>query len=249
MNAKTTLTQIFGLAIALTLANCTTNQPTPPPTNPETERALVSALATHLGDNGIVLDASLPYKSQLIDLNNDNIQDALVLLVSPNWCGSGGCTLLVFQGQTDNQFQFVSQSTLIQDPLLVSDTTTNNWHDLIVSVRGGGAKPAAVALKFDGNAYPLNPSTEDPLPPQTVPQGIEIFSETTQARPFGDTAEREALCRQAIAEKFDLAETELQLTFARADEGLAIYDWQTADQGGYCQVKLDGSLGEVEVTR
>lgn len=37
------------------------------------------------------------YQTRLYDLNQDGIDDAVVLLSGMEWCGSGGCTLLVFR--------------------------------------------------------------------------------------------------------------------------------------------------------
>jgi hypothetical protein len=35
----------------------------------------------------------------LVDLDDDGNSDALVLLKDPNWCGTGGCTLLILRGK------------------------------------------------------------------------------------------------------------------------------------------------------
>jgi hypothetical protein len=118
--------------------------------------------------------ADMTYKVALADLNGDQYQDALVLMTGSYWCGNAGCNLLVFKG-TDKTagFQFVSDSTLVRDPIIVSDTVTNGWHDLILDVKS----VSNVALKYDGKTYPSNPSMIDPLPTGTVPKGITVFGE------------------------------------------------------------------------
>ena len=71
-----------------------------------------------------------PHQTALIDLNGDGHEDASVLLQNPLYfCGTGGCTLLMFKGTTSG-FQFVSRSTLIGGPVLMSDTKTLGWRDL-----------------------------------------------------------------------------------------------------------------------
>jgi putative lipoprotein len=107
-----------------------------------------------------------------VDLNSDGQEDALVHLQSPHWCGS--CIMLVFKG-TKSWFQFVSRSLLLRGPLLVSDTKTRGWRDLVVEVSGGGAIPKRVALKFDGKKYPLNPPTQKALPTAKHVKGAKVF--------------------------------------------------------------------------
>lgn len=71
-----------------------------------------------------------PHQTALIDLNGDGHEDASVLLQNPLYfCGTGGCTMLMFKGTTSG-FQFVSRSTFIGGPVLMSDTKTLGWRDL-----------------------------------------------------------------------------------------------------------------------
>lgn len=134
-------------------------------------QALLSYLAKK-GDDPKTVD---PHQTVLIDLNGDGRQDALVLLENPvYWCGTGGCTMLVFKG-TKSGFKFVSRSSLIRGPVLVSESKTHGWRDLIVEVSGGGIAPKQVALKYTGSKYPLNPSTLPPLPKDQPMQGTKVF--------------------------------------------------------------------------
>jgi putative lipoprotein len=116
-----------------------------------------------------------PHQTAQVDLNGDGHQDALVLLENPMYfCGTGGCTMLVFKG-TKSGFKFVSRSSLIRGPVLVSDTKTHGWRDLIVEVSGGGIAPKKVALKYTGSKYPMNPSTLPALPKNQPLKGTKIF--------------------------------------------------------------------------
>ncbi len=133
------------------------------------------ALLAYLAKAGDDPQYANPHQTALIDLNGDGRQDALVLLENPMYfCGTGGCTMLVFKG-TQSGFEFVSRSTLIRGPVLVSDTKTHGWRDLIVEVSGGGIAAKQVALKYTGSEYPLNPSTLPPLPKNQPLKGRKIF--------------------------------------------------------------------------
>ena len=92
------------------------------------------------------------------DLNNDGLDDVLVYLQGPQWCGSGGCTLMVFQN-LGSSYTFISKSTVTRTPISVAKTTHNGWHDFIVWSRGTGF----VLMQYDGDKYPHNPSLAPPV--------------------------------------------------------------------------------------
>jgi hypothetical protein len=101
------------------------------------------------------------YQHELVDLNADGLQDAIVLISDPDYCGSGGCTMVVFQG-TAQGFKYISRSTITNPPILVLSELRHGWHTLAVSVRGGGAGPNQTLMRFDGKKYPSNPSVQTP---------------------------------------------------------------------------------------
>jgi hypothetical protein len=119
----------------------------------------------------------------LIDLNNDGLKDGLVLLGGPNWTGSGGSTLLVFEAKPKGQggpdlytpFEFVSRTTLVNPPIVVGEITSNGWKEIYVYVSGGGAQSGWVALRFDGSEYPLNPSIQERLSTDRRLEGVKVF--------------------------------------------------------------------------
>ena len=99
----------------------------------------------------------------LVDLNGDSVPDAVVLLESEGWCGTGGCTMLVFRGRWD-RFALVSRSTITNAPIRVLSDTTHGWRTLIVYSKGVGD----VLLRFDGLRYPVNPSLQPRASPEQV---------------------------------------------------------------------------------
>lgn len=96
------------------------------------------------------------YQYAFYDLNQDGIQDAIVMLKGTNWCGSGGCTVLVYQGMSRDKFQPHSKMTVADVPIVALNSKTQGWSDLSVYSRGSGQ----VILKFNGRSYPANPSLE-----------------------------------------------------------------------------------------
>ncbi|WP_290869125.1 hypothetical protein [Aquabacterium sp.] len=94
------------------------------------------------------------FRHALFDLNRDGQDDALVLLTGPDWCGSGGCTLLVWRG-VGGRFQRVSVSSVTGEPLRVlASERRHGWATLIVHARGHGE----ALMRFNGRRYPGNPS-------------------------------------------------------------------------------------------
>ena len=77
-----------------------------------------------------------------------------------SWCGSGGCTVLVFETVTGDDvdelgaFRPAAEISLMHGPVEVSKTTHEGWADLIVEKADG----QRVALRFDGETYPQSPA-------------------------------------------------------------------------------------------
>ena len=112
---------------------------------------------------GVAPGAADSLQYALVDLNGDSVPDAIVLLGSEGWCGTGGCTMLVFRGRRD-RFALVSRSTITNVPIRVLPDTTHGWRTLIVYSKGVGD----VLLRFDGLRYPPNPSLQLRASPEQV---------------------------------------------------------------------------------
>jgi hypothetical protein len=106
------------------------------------------------------------YSYDTFDLNNDGKKEVFVALISPYFCGSGGCTLLIL----NPDFTLNSRLTVVNDfPIHASSKTTKGWRDLIIQSRG------IHLLKYNGKKYPSNPSTQPKVKPETVPDTQPIL--------------------------------------------------------------------------
>ena len=99
------------------------------------------------------------YLYNKVDLNRDGIDEVFVIVTGLYFSGSGGSTGMVLR-QTGEKFELVSRHTMVRNPILISDSISNGWHDIIMGVSGGGVESSYRILKFDGSTYPLNPSVQ-----------------------------------------------------------------------------------------
>ncbi|MCY9805273.1 hypothetical protein OTK51_17760 [Vibrio scophthalmi] len=106
------------------------------------------------------------------DLNGDNQPELLVQL---DWCGSGGCTVLIF-ANNDQQWHFNSRITLVNTPLNLGKNAQHGWRDLVLFVSGGGAQPNQHLLRYSGSHYPLNPSVAPVAGLNDISQ-VQLFSD------------------------------------------------------------------------
>ena len=107
------------------------------------------------------------FEYALADLNDDGVSDAVVRLTESEWCGSGGCTMLILRAGAHG-YTVVSKSTITQKPIKVSPEVLHGWHTLLVSVSGGGAHASFALMRFNGSRYPGNPSVQPRATPEQV---------------------------------------------------------------------------------
>jgi hypothetical protein len=163
------------------------------PSTAELKPALQQAISSYTKQQGAPPEASDRFYADSIDLNGDGTQDAVVILSTSYWCGTGGCTMLILEGQKDKTFRLVSESSLVRPPVTVSDSKTNGWRDLILTVSGGGMPAKTVALKFDGKKYPLNPSDQPALPANAPIKGTVLFPEGTEPQTLSKATSQSGL--------------------------------------------------------
>lgn len=130
--------------------------PAPPatPLAPAPDPALGSAIAAFLGDSA----ADTRTVVRIVREGEERV--ALVYLVGMNWCGTGGCNLLILRPGAAGWDQ-VGNVSRVRNPVRLLTTSTNGLPDIGVTVSGGGGPPAHEAkISFDGQTYPRFPSDE-----------------------------------------------------------------------------------------
>nr|WP_086493041.1 hypothetical protein [Novosphingobium panipatense] len=177
------LAPLFVLALGLSLAACKkdaappeatasaeaseeASQPAPMSAEDWIRANHKDALSTDLG--------KLQYATAETDLDGDGTPEVLVYLGGPMFCGTGGCNLVVLKRQDGDLVQ-VSETTVVQLPVGVLDSTSHGWRDLAVSVSGGGMAEGVSRLRFTGRAYPANASVE--VSPDAAPIAKPLIAE------------------------------------------------------------------------
>ncbi|KZL15709.1 MULTISPECIES: hypothetical protein [unclassified Pseudovibrio] len=97
------------------------------------------------------------YFLKWFDLNGDGESEAIVYIIGPVICGSGGCNTLVFD-KSSGEYKQIAELTVTQPPILASEDLVNGWSVLVSQSYGGGAVAGYSEYTFRGKAYPNNAS-------------------------------------------------------------------------------------------
>ncbi len=126
-------------------------------------------------------DKTTKFIAAFRDLNADESPEAIVYLIGPKWCGSGGCSTLVLR-HDGGHWTLVSNIRITRPPIYVLNGVSNGWHDIGVLVQGGGVQNGFESeLKFDGHTYPTNPSTPPASRLEGQPNGDVVIASTAGA--------------------------------------------------------------------
>lgn len=87
-----------------------------------------------------------------IDLNNDGKMEVFVNFITPYFCGTGGCTLLLLS----DQLKPITEFTVTNTPLYVKKETKNGWRVILTR-----SEEDLKELIFHDGTYPSNPSMID----------------------------------------------------------------------------------------
>lgn len=85
------------------------------------------------------------------DLNDDGVKEIFVGFSGPYFCGSGGCTFLIM----DSAGKVITQFSVSEYPVIIANSKTNGWHDLIIT-----SNHKNHVMRFNGTKYPSNPSIQ-----------------------------------------------------------------------------------------
>lgn len=125
------------------------------------------------------LGTSTKYTVAFYNLNHAGNLEAIVYLLGPTVCGSGGCNTVVLS--YNHKWSVVSTIHLTRLPIKVMAETYNGWHSIGVNVFGGGVlHPYVAQLNFDGKSYPENP-TMPPAVRVNESEGKVIISSLSRA--------------------------------------------------------------------
>lgn len=120
--------------------------------NANLEKAIVSSVKVTNNENR--------YIAFYEDINGEANNEVLVYLWGPDFSNSGGNTLLIFT-EDNGIYNLMSKTTIVNMPIIISNSKTNGFNDIIVYVTGGGVKNGFhTVLKNQDGRYPLNPSVQ-----------------------------------------------------------------------------------------
>lgn len=125
---------------------------------------------------------NIRYYYNKIDLNGDGIPEVFVYLVGPYVCGTGGCSGVIFK-QENGEYKVLSRFSLVRNPVIISNTKTNGYRDIIMYVAGGGIKSFFARVRYDGKTYPMNPSIEPKVEIGTKVDGVAIIADDISKNP------------------------------------------------------------------
>ncbi len=211
----------LSVAWSLLLVSCCNGQPqSPSSTGGDSLRHFLA----HYFRTSTTAEGKVPsYYSAFVDLRDDGSKEAVVYVTGADYCGSGGCTLLILVPEGAS-YRIITRTTVTQLPVRVLATKSNGWHDLAVYVYGGGIQRGYEArLPFDGTTYPSNP---------TMPPAERLGSDVT-----GTVLVPSTILRRAPAATVKVTEPEtivpgqsvgnLRLGMQEKDLEGPIFSWRT----------------------
>lgn len=108
------------------------------------------------------------YYYNRVDLNGDKKPEVIVFLFGRGMCGTSGCDALLFQ-KVRGKYKLVTAFAPARNPIIVSQSKTNGWRDLVFYNAGGGIIPGYYSRsRFNGRAYPNNPTVKQDSPPLKI---------------------------------------------------------------------------------
>lgn len=139
-----------------------------------TENLIRTSFQTLFKDDlagNIIPDLSRKFIFFEYDLNGDSINEIFAGLTGPYFCGSGGCTIYLF----NHDGTVLTRFTVAEYPIVISDSKTMGFKDLIIQSNGQNH-----LVKFDGKRYPSNPSIAPVLkliPGDGLPRALDFINE------------------------------------------------------------------------
>lgn len=138
--------------------------------NHKIERALEKEFNIKSGIDNVT------YLYNKIDLNDNNKRDVIAYIEGPKFCKGNGCTVVILQDR-GKSYSVISKISGAINPIIVSDEKTNGYKNIIMKLDTRNGESIYKELKFNGNAYPLDPINEPKVKKGSKIQGIAFISD------------------------------------------------------------------------
>jgi hypothetical protein len=119
-------------------------------------------------------DVKAKYAAARADLNGDGKDEVFVYLMGPYFCGTGGCTLLVFSQGMDG-YSLLAKIPTSEALVIHADTKNAGYADFWRMQSGGGMPAEFVQHRFEDGKYVEASRAKADL----MPNGAIVMDETT----------------------------------------------------------------------
>lgn len=135
--------------------------------------AIIAYLKTNYNDAS---ETSRHFIYNAIDLNDDGKVEYLVGLIGGDWCGSGGCTVLIL----DKNFKLNTRMTVVEYPVYVGapggKEVTKGYSNIYIQNRDG----SVAKMTWNGKKYPTNPSVAPKTDKKIITGKYKFLNSTAQ---------------------------------------------------------------------
>ena len=108
------------------------------------------------------------------DLNNDGQDEVLVYIISRNFCGSGGCTLLLLQ-ERDGVYHLISDFGVTEPSIGIFDQSKRGWKRVVL-FNEISQKPNAEFFAFkEGQYQPAEKIIQDPQQVKDLHKQVSLY--------------------------------------------------------------------------
>ena len=141
--------------------------------NPAIEAAILTAFPSYTRSSVGAGDAAAlaRYLYNRVDLNADKQDEVLAYVTGRDFCGTGGCPLLLLARDAKG-YRVINSFPVSRLPVTVSPRRVGGWSDLVRLESGGGAPASHVTHTFDGTRYVERGRT----PANAVPEGTRYLA-------------------------------------------------------------------------
>lgn len=121
------------------------------------------------------------YGYVFVDLNDDGQREAIVIVVSDDTCGTGGCGMEV-EVEQGGTWRTLSYTVRTRPPIKLLPTKHHGWHDIGIFDAGGGMPTSFESpVMFNGREYAGSPTDR---PVRKGIRGRTLLSDDMIGRPL-----------------------------------------------------------------